>query len=360
MAVRPHPSKTTPGIWQIDYWPTGRKGKRIYETFEGTREAAEQRHTELCLQHSSAHRSLISPRLEEVITEYLTWLQLHRSPAYYKSMVWALDKLKPVFGRHPIKNITPVLFDEFKTLHKDTPAHCNQCIDYLKAIIGWMVKRGYAQPLPFAVEKLRHFRSIPQPPDPSEFLKFFQQVQHNLSKEGITPQERDKKELLVLLIYETGLRWVEARHLRWEHLRNDGRLYLGRTKTGEARYTVLPDYMVQRLWVYHQPTGYIFINPKTGNPYTTIRKLIQGAREKAGVNVKGTHGLRHAMGTDTQESSGDIRATQDILGHSDIKTSAKYAHVAIGRKRRILEETRVWRSEQIKSAKKVDTNPSAE
>lgn len=350
MAVKPHPTIKDENAWQLDYWPEGRKGKRIRETFFGTHDDATRRHTELCLQHSTQSKKTATPRIEEILTEYMQWLQLHRSASYYKSMVWALDKLKPIFGRHPVKNITQVLFDEFKTKHKKTPAHCNQCIDYLKAIIGWMVDRGYAQPLPFKIEKLPHFRNIPQPPNPGEFDRFLLEIRYGLKQEGISPKERDTKELLILLIYETGLRWIEASHLQWENLREDGRLYLGRTKTGEARYTVLSADLTARI-LKHAPkktTGYIFVNPKTKEPYRTLRKLIQGARERAGVNIKGTHGLRHALGTDMLEATGDLRATQDALGHSTIKTTEKYTHISIGRKQKALEETRAWREEQKK------------
>lgn len=355
MGIRKHPTKNKDGIWQIDYWPNGRKGKRVYETFYGSFEDATKRHSELCLQHSVTHRNTTNPRIEEVLPEYLKWLELHRSASYHKSMAWALDKLKPVFGRHPVKNITPILFDEFKAAHKNTPAHCNQCIKYIKALISWMVERGYARPLPFKIENLRHFRNIPQPPDPGEFDLFLEEIKHSLKEQGISKQERDQKEILVLLIYETGLRWIEARHLCWENLHKDGRLYLGRTKTGEARYTVLSAELTQRLLKYHKPKGYIFINPKTGKPYTTIRKLIQGARERAGVNIKGTHGLRHALGTDMLEATGDLRVTQDALGHSNIKTTEKYTHIRTGRKQKALEQTQAWRKDQKTKTKKVDT-----
>lgn len=358
MAVRPHP--TIEGAYQIDYYPEGRKGKRARETFLGSMEDAQRRHAQLCQQNISRSRPTSNPPLESVLPEYLEWLDLHKSKAYYKSMVWALAKLKPTFGRHPVKNWTPALFDEFKRKHKATPAHCNQCIDYIKAIVSWMVERGYAQPLPFKVGKLPHFRSLPQPPDPGEFDRFIEAVRHGLSEQGISQQERLSKELLIQVIYETGLRWVEARHLEWQNLRDDGRLYLGRTKTGEARYTVLSDQVMKQLKPLRQESGYIFTNPATGKPYTTIRKLIQGARERAGVSIKGTHGLRHALGTDMQEATGDIRATQDALGHSDIKTTMKYTHIAIGRKKKALEDTQAWRENQKKGRKKIDSAGPAE
>ena len=159
---------------------------------------------------------------------------------------------------------------------------------------------------------------------------------------------------------EFSRRLTEARHLEWQNLRYDGRLYLGRTKTGEARYTVLSDQVMKQLKPLRRDSGYIFTNPATGKPYATIRKLIQGARERAGVSIKGTHGLRHALGTDMQEATGDIRATQDALGHSDIKTTMKYTHIAIGRKKKALEDTQAWRENQKKGRKKIDSTPQPE
>ncbi len=358
MAVRPH--KTIPNAWVIDYWPDGRKGKRVRETFVGNFEDANKRHTELCLDRPLVSKNNTNPKLEEVLPEYLKWLHLHRSAAYYKSMVWALDKLKPVFGRHPVSRFTPVLFDQFKELHRSTPAHCNQCIKYLLAIIGWMVKRNYARPLNFTIDRLPHFRNIPQPPNPGEFDLFMEQVRHGLQEEGISKEERKSKELLLLLIYETGLRWIEARHLKWENLHADGRIYLGRTKTGEARFTVISKDLLQKLLPNKRNTGYIFVNPKTNKPYGTLRKLIVGARERSGVTIKGTHGLRHALGTDMLEATGDLRAVQDVLGHSTIKTSEKYTHISIGRKQRVLEQTQAWRKDQSKPTKKVDSTKPAE
>lgn len=343
MAVKPHP--TIPGAWLIDWYPNGRKGKREYETYIGAREDAERRHVELRLQHQDDTTPKTNPRLEEVLPDYLAWLDLHRSKGYYKSMVWALEKIRPHFGRLPVSRMTRQTFDEFKKNHKGTPAHCNQCIDYVKVIISWMVERGYARPLPFKVEKLPHFRNIPQPPDPGEFDEFMKEVERNFAKSGASIQDRATKKALLLTMYETGMRFCEARALRWENLHEDGRLYLGRTKTGEARYTFLSPDILALLKPYRKPEGHIFINTVTGEPYADISKLIRANAARAGVRIKGTHGLRHAAGTDTLEAN-DLRAAQEVLGHSTIRSTEKYTHVATNRKRAVMDATRLYREQE--------------
>ena len=353
MAVKPHP--TIEGAWLIDWWPDGRKGKRAYETYFGTRENAERRHVELRQQHTEEKTISANPRLEEILSDYLVWLDLHRSKGYYKSMVWALVKIQPHFGKYPVSRMTRQIFDDFKKKHRDTPSHCNQCIDYLKAIISWMAERGYARPLPFKIEKLPHFRNIPQPPDPGEFDAFMAEVEINFRKSGTNIRDRAIKKALILTMYETGMRFDEAREIRWENLHTDGRLYLGRTKTAVARYTFLSADIMHLLEPYRQTAGYIFINSVTEKPYTSIRKLIKGNAARAGVKITGTHGLRHAAGTDTLEAN-DLRAAQEILGHSTIRTTEKYTHVATERKRAILNTTRRYREKRKREKKHAEGN----
>ena len=39
---------------------------------------------------------------------------------------------------------------------------------------------------------------------------------------------------------------------------------------------------------------------------------------------------RHTFGTLTREAGADIRVVQELLGHTDIKTTARYSHVYLG------------------------------
>ncbi|RKZ36539.1 MAG: tyrosine recombinase XerC [Gammaproteobacteria bacterium] len=62
-------------------------------------------------------------------------------------------------------------------------------------------------------------------------------------------------------------------------------------------------------------------------PRSVQRRLKQWAlRQGVGVNVH-PHMLRHSFASHMLESSGDLRAVQELLGHADISTTQVYTHL---------------------------------
>jgi integrase len=73
--------------------------------------------------------------------------------------------------------------------------------------------------------------------------------------------------------------------------------------------------------------GYLFENPKTGLPYTDIKKGWRKALDRAKVGDFVFHDLRHTYATYALLMSKNVRLVQSLLGHSSIKTTQKYTHV---------------------------------
>ena len=101
------------------------------------------------------------------------------------------------------------------------------------------------------------------------------------------------------------------------------------TKNYEYRVIPMNDslYEVLRRQPRHISSSSVFCNPD-GTRFHDIRAGFETALREAGLDHIPIHALRHTFASNLVMSGVDIRTVQKLLGHKDIKTTMRYAHLA--------------------------------
>lgn len=181
--------------------------------------------------------------------------------------------------------------------------------------------------------------------------------------------------LIATLLYGSGLRLTEALTLRVKDLDLDaGEIRVRRGKGGKDRLTMVPATLISPLrdhlgtvkarhdkdlragagrvqlpgalerkspswgrhfgWQWVFPAHRRYVDAETGEirrhhlHETVVQRAVQRSLRAAGITKNAScHTLRHSFATHLLEAGYDIRTVQELLGHTDVKTTMVYTHV---------------------------------
>lgn len=145
--------------------------------------------------------------------------------------------------------------------------------------------------------------------------------------------ENRKHKLIIALSYGAGLRISEAQNLRVCDINIDElTIHIKESKGKKDRITVLSQKLLvdlQKLIALKNANELVFESERGGKLSTrSLQKVFESGLEKSGIKKPATfHSLRHSFATHLLENGVDIRYVQELLGHSNIRTTQIYTHV---------------------------------
>jgi len=135
---------------------------------------------------------------------------------------------------------------------------------------------------------------------------------------------------LVILLLDTGARYSEIAGLEWRQVQLEScTIQLWRPKVQNESVLYMTDRafeVLQRRFSDRRVSRYVFQNKKGGKRgYAAI--AIRKAIRRAGLNDCCIHTLRHTHASRLVQNGMSIYEVKEVLGHTDIKTTMRYAHL---------------------------------
>lgn len=143
-----------------------------------------------------------------------------------------------------------------------------------------------------------------------------------------------KQKAAIQVMYSCALRISEVVNIQVTHIDGERRLLLVKGAKGfKDRYVPVPEatlILLRNYYRQYKPALYLFEGQGSAQyDVRSIQQVFHRAKKAAGIRKKVTpHGLRHSRLTHLKEAGVDIHELKEIAGHSNIKTTEIYLHLA--------------------------------
>ncbi len=172
--------------------------------------------------------------------------------------------------------------------------------------------------------------------DDNKIERYLTETQTKGLLDAVRLSDNEMLQYIVLFLIYTGARKREVLDARWRDIDWAQRSWrIPKTKSGKVRHVPISsgamsvlEHLRLRIRTGFLDEQAIFVNPKTGAPFVSFFYSWNNARIRAGLPEFRIHDLRHSFASYLVNAGRSLYEVQELLGHADIKTTSRYAHLS--------------------------------
>lgn len=138
---------------------------------------------------------------------------------------------------------------------------------------------------------------------------------------------------MIILSLNTGIRWGELTKLTWQDVNFQNSMLSikgSNTKSGKTRHVPLNSDAANSIkkWRQQQSTSLLIFPGKEGKPIDNLDRSYTKILKAANIVNFRWHDLRHTFASRLVMVGVDLNTVRELMGHSDMKMTLRYAHLA--------------------------------
>lgn len=291
-------------------------------------------------------------RLEDKLAAYLEYCEYRKELDRKTLKAYRID-LRQYFEYICVDELDKEKIEEYVThLHKSYKQKTvKRKIASIKAFYNYLEETEIIAESPFRKIKVKFKETVTLPRiiPREEIEKLLNHMYQCLNENDKASRKFMLRDVAVIeVFFATGARVYEISNIRDDSINLNTGLIRLMGKGGKERYVQISNTSIlEVLKKYYdeneqsiKKSGYFFVNNRESR-YTeqSIRLMLKKYTKQAGIERNITpHMFRHSFATYLIEEGVDVSCVQQILGHSSIKTTQIYIHIAAKKQAEILKE----------------------
>ena len=291
-------------------------------------------------------------RLEDKLAVYLEYCEYRKELDRKTLKAYRID-LRQYFEYVCVDEPDKEKIEEYVThLHKSYKQKTvKRKIASIKAFYNYLEETEIIAESPFRKIKVKFKETVTLPRiiPREEIEKLLNHMYQCLNENDKASRKFMLRDVAVIeVFFATGARVYEISNIRDDSINLNTGLIRLMGKGGKERYVQISNTSIlEVLKKYYdeneqsiKKSGYFFVNNRESR-YTeqSIRLMLKKYTKQAGIERNITpHMFRHSFATYLIEEGVDVSCVQQILGHSSIKTTQIYIHIAAKKQAEILKE----------------------